>query len=190
MNKKYKILAVLAVIVIICVVTFIGHSIPRASATATTFNVWPPIYNGTNTPPYFSHLKAGVSTTTTTSLDSYVSGTNKALDNGTASLLLTLTATSTPPVLKWRFEFSQDGVDWYPESVELVANATTTVVVRDFKEYSWAFASSTAGSFSDSKALKLISVPTPTRFVRTVFYLATGSPNAALHYRYVSKTQL
>jgi hypothetical protein len=191
--KTYKklILTLASVFAIFATVVTLTPS-TKVNANPGVFNVMPPLFTkATTTAPWYSHLKAGFSTTTTQALDSYISGTNGVLDQGSASLLLTLTSTSTPATLKWRYEFSQDGIDWYPESVELSTNATTTVVVRDFKEYSWLFASSTAGSASTTlgTSQKLVSVPTPTRFVRTVFYLASGSPNAALHYRYVSKSQ-
>ena len=162
-----------------------------AFANQSVFNIKPYLTVGTTTAVSsggtYAHLKGGISTSTTPILDSWASGTYGALDS--ATLLVQLTATSTPPTLMWRYEYSQDGIDWYAEDIELNTSATTTIHVRDFAEHSWVFASSTAGTNSSSKSLKKLDVSTPLRFVRAVFYLPTNSPNAAIFTQWVSKSQ-
>lgn len=134
------------------------------------------------------YMSPGTATTTNV-IDSSRVGPGYAIDS--ASLLIEFIASSTASTLKWKFEFSQDGIDWYSDNQELSTNATTTTQVRDFKEFSWTFASTTVGTQTapQSTGRKLISVPTPTRFTRTVFYLPAGSTNAAVASQYVTKAQ-
>lgn len=112
----------------------------------------------------------------------------------TAALLIRFNSSSTASVLKWRYEFAQNpanqyGVpvdcvatpgqcDWFSESVSATVDdtASTTVEVGAFKEYSWQFASSTPGGVTapQDNGLKMVILPTPTRYIRVVFYLAPG----------------
>lgn len=138
-----------------------------------------------------AYLGAGTATST---LYADLQSDNAPAD--TANLLIAFTASSTASQLKWRYEYSQgvSGVDctatptlcdWYSESVNNAASsATTTVEVRDFKEYSWQFASSSPGGAptqaATSTGYKSIVVPTPTRYVRVVFYMLPGATNGAV----------
>jgi ABC-type phosphate transport system substrate-binding protein len=186
---------VITAIVLFAVMGVLPFKVARANTSV--FTTRPIIGIATTTPPFNSFLKYGVSTTTTVVLDSYAAGTQSALDS--ASIAIQLMSSTTPPTLKWRYEYSQDAIDWYSEDVELNTNATTTIHVRDFKEHSWLFASSTAGTSgqlagttefaTSSRALKLVNVPTPTRYVRAVFYLASGSADARLFYQWIAKNQ-
>ena len=198
MKTSLKYTITLSIIAVLLLVGYAALPENETNANQSSLFVSPSTFVGTTTTPFYSHLRAGAGTTTVY-LPANIGGIDGAVDS--ASLLIQLTATSTPATLKWRYEFSEGFIgancvdtpnvcDWYPESIELGGAASTTVVVRDFKEYSWLYASSTAGSSNNNnRALKLVSVPTPTRYVRAVFYLPPGSPNAAIFSRFVSKVQ-
>lgn len=195
MKKIYISIFILILLAVAGLSFRVDSATKKAEANPSVFNIKPPLTVGTTTPftasstfATYQYLKAGVSTSTTNVLDSWAAGTYGALDS--ASLFVQLTATSTPPTLRWRYEFSQDAIDWYSEDIELTTNASTTVHVRDYKEHSWVFASTTANGLAGvNRAHKLLSVPTPTRYVRVVFYLPTGSADAVIFQQWVSKNQ-
>lgn len=190
MKIYIKQISIALVVAVVILVTFF-YKEKVILANPSVFNIKPFLTVGTTTPTTsggtYTHLKAGNSTSTTPVLDSWASGTYGALDS--AVLLVQLTATSTPPTLEWRYEYSQDGIDWYSDDIALTSNASTTVHVRDFAEHSWVFASSTGGTSTNSLSLRKIDVKTPTRYVRAVFSLVPGSPNAAIFTQWVSKSQ-
>lgn len=164
-------------------------------ANPGVFNVLPPLTIGTTTPASasstlatYSIIRAGAATSTSQILNSYAAGTYGSLDS--AVLFIQATATGTAPIVKWRYEYSQDAIDWYSESIETTTNATTTVVSQTAKEYQWAWASTTAGTANGTSTnFKMVNVPTPTRYVRAVFYLPAGSANVAIFNQWVSKNQ-
>lgn len=144
-----------------------------------------------------SYMTPGTATTTYY-YDSYVGGSsNYAADK--ATMLLQFTSSSTASVLKWGYEFSQgvNGVDcttaptscdWYKDDMQLPVTATSTGVYSMTApiEYAWTFASTTQGYVAPvssstaplvnnfNRALKSITVPTPTRYTRVVFTI-TGA---------------
>lgn len=145
---------------------------------------------------------AVTATTTNVAYDTFNSQAGGVSANTSAtnsiSLLLQMIGSSSPAsIMKWRYEFADDtagfncvdtplACDWYSESVNTIAGtASTTQEVATFRDYSWSFASSTIGGIlggqatSSDRALKLVSVPTPTRYVRVVIYKAIGSANFA-----------
>ena len=191
MKKYIKQISIVLAIAVIIAVGLSFKTTRTVLANQSVFNIKPFLTVGTTTPVSaggtYAHLRAGFSTSTTPVLDSWASGTYGALDS--ATLLVQLTATSTAPTLEWRYEYSQDGIDWYSDDIALTSNASTTVHVRDFAEHMWVFASSTGGTSSNSIALKKLDVETPLRFTRAVFYLLPGSPNAAIFTQWVSKSQ-
>ena len=134
-----------------------------------------------------TYMSAGTATTTIT----HDSLQNRFATDG-AALMIQLKASSTATTLKWKYEFSQDGIDWFQDNQELTTNATTTVQVRDSKEFSWVFASSTPnnGGTGSDFGLKLVNVPTPARFTRAVFYLPVGSTKGSLLAQIVAKKQI
>ena len=173
-----KIVIALIVIIGLAVTGFVYANTSLFSQAAKTSTA-------TTTPSY---MTAGAATTTLT-FDSWArSGTNQTDQGNTlaidsAVLLLQQTSTSTPSTLRWTYEFSQDGIDWYADSIDLTTNATTTITVRTFKEYSWVFASSTPGGVKNplNRALKMVDVPTPLRFTRAIIYLAPASAAADVY---------
>lgn len=145
-----------------------------------------------------AYLMPGAATTTLT-LDAQ-NGNNFAANS--AELLIQLKASSTLTTLKWRYEYSQDAacqsapatVNWYAESINLAAaTASSTVEVRDFKEYSWNYASTSiqgTQTVATPFALKAFSVATPTKCVRVIFYLPIGSANAGIWAEFVNVKEI
>lgn len=140
--------------------------------------------------------------TTTIYFNSYASGNTTGAKS--ATLNIQYTATNTASMLKWRYEFARNtsGVDctvrptacdWYSETVDLGGTASTTIEVRNFKEYSWLFASSSQGAAgvatNNNRALKTISVPTPMQYVRAIFYVPTGVSNGGVWASFVAKKE-
>ena len=152
---------------------------------------------GTST---ITYMTPGAATTT----EVFDTGASGAGSVDSAVLAIQFTASSTASTLAWRYEYSQggsglscvvtpDSCDWYPEDEELSSLATSTVHVRTFSEHTWLFASSTPGgaavATSTSRATKMVNVPTPTRYVRAVFYVPAGSLNGAVWKEFISKRQ-
>lgn len=138
---------------------------PKKTATATTT---------------VAYMTPGTATTTLTS-DLYFSSSNTKASG--ALVAFQYTASSSAAALKARVEYSDDGIDWYPESVELNTVATTTLMTTTFREYSWSnFATTTdyGGSGTASRIHQSFSVETPTRYVRVKFYVPAGAGNGAL----------
>ncbi len=144
--------------------------------------------SATGTPAY---MTAGTGTSTLT-WDSYVAAGNYT---GTlkGTLLIQLAASSTATVLRANVEYSQDGVDWYQTNA-LFANtySTTSTPIIDIgqvNQYSFAFASSTAGLGSvgttTATSTRALPISVPTRFARFVFTLATGSTPGAVWAQFV-----
>lgn len=99
-------------------------------------------------------------------------------------------ASTTPATLKWRYEYSSNGVDWYADD-GFLATSTITSVVPAFSEYSWTFSTSTQGpAGSDTgttgfKHIQLLNIASP--MVRAVFYLPAGSSNGAINVQTITK---
>jgi hypothetical protein len=133
--------------------------------------------------------------TTTLSMDAHSFGESSKIDN--ASLLVQFHASSSlASTLNFRFQFSDDNINWYDENEVLNSNATTTQITHGFHEYTWLQAASTTekstignGTATSSQSSRLISIPTPTRYVRTLFYVPAGSQNAAVYAEIISVKQ-
>ncbi len=97
--------------------------------------------------------------TTTFAYDTYSGGIAQPAD--TATLLLQQTASSAPALLSVTFEYSQDGVDWYGDSLDI---ATTSIFVSMAQNTTYQWQSS-----STAVQKKAITVKTPTRYVRALF---------------------
>lgn len=139
--------------------------VPSKTATATTT---------------VAYLTPGTATTTLSS-DLYSASSNTKA-NG-ALVAFQYTASSSAAALKARVEYSNDGVDWYAESIPLAETATTTLMTTTFREYSWNnFATTTdyGGSGTASRIHQSFSIATPTRYVRVKFYVPAGAGNGAL----------
>ncbi len=163
-----------------------GYFAPQAGSVATT------------TP---SLMTAGTATTTIV-YDSYaLLGTNqfpgqKQDYTDSSTLLIQFSASSTTSTLGWKYEYSQDGIDWYADNLTSGQVASSTINNYAMSNsYTWTFASST--NLCDSTVVistntrncKIVSVLTPVRFVRVVFSAPAGSANEGVFARFVPKKQ-
>lgn len=141
-----------------------------------------------------SFLSPGNGTTTVT-FNPTLDGNFAALNDGGTVLLGQFTSSSTAPTLKFRREISQDGIDWYPDSVVLASNATTTALAGNFGEYSISFATTTdnvnnpPGSGTNIRLHFSIAIASPTRYTRFVFYVPAGGVNGGLWAHFVGKKE-
>lgn len=137
-----------------------------------------------------AYMSPGAATTTLTMPSSQcnMSGVT-AVDS--AILHIQYTASSTGPTLVFRVEHSQDGVDWYPETVALAANATSTQLSGDSATYKWIMATSTdnGGSGTSARLMRSYTITTPTAYTRVIFSVPASGGNGALWASLVAKEQ-
>lgn len=149
--------------------------------------------SGTLATTSVSYMSAGVGTSTITCDLEYIAS---AYGNGSNSfdsaiLGIQLNASSTNTTLAWKYEYSQNKLDWYEDDVELTINATTTTHVRTYKEHSWLFASSSypTSIANSSRSTKKVNLETPTKWIRVTFYMPTGSTGGALWAQIIGKSE-
>ena len=92
----------------------------------------------------------------------------------------TQATTSASPQLGYRFESSEDGIDWYATGIETNANASTTSVAP--LDYTITLASSTIGSSAFAAPTSTVYVQTPEYSVnghqaRVVFFMRNSAAN-------------
>lgn len=133
------------------------------------------------------YMVAGLSTSTIT-YDSFSVTTDTKFDGLTVAVQVS--ASGTPPTLKMRLEDSPDCKDWYPRSVA-ITTATTTILTGSFNEYQIPIATTTSmlGGSSNASSTVIgitprvhqeVTVDTPMRCTRAIFYNPPGSGNFAL----------
>ena len=185
MKKYIGFIAIIAVFAIALMARanpqFFVKTAPTATATST-----------------ISYMTGGTATTTLT-FDAYLVDQSKTDQNPIAldglALAIQFHASSAPlTTLKWRYQYSQDNKDWYYENADLNINASTTNVVADFHEYSWlqistSTAYSATGNSTSSLAMKIVDVPTPTRYIRAQFYILPGTTNGGVWAEFIPKKQ-
>lgn len=184
MKKKY--LIILSVIIILG--TLVWFQEPVLKAAGGAFGLAdvsnPAVQNGEVTATStLNYMTPGAGTTTITA---NTSGTDQM------DVSVFVVASSTITDLRWRYEFSHSTTSvaanqvWFPEPIELVANATTTRITRTAKEYSWVFASSTPHRLATSTTMNGTFDQETTgafvfrikdiaaRWTRVIFYLPTA----------------
>lgn len=146
----------------------------------------------TTTQTYF--IRGGLATTTLT-LDTGV-GAAQGADN--ADLLLQYISTTSQPTLNVDIQYSQDGVDWYETSMGWNAfyYATSTPALGNVNTLQFLYASSTASrgvsagtASTAATSTRTIMIPTPTRYVRAVFYESAGGGAASFWAEFIAKRQ-
>lgn len=138
-----------------------------------------------------------------TNSDRNATSTTRYMTAGTATTTLTLNTQTSDQVnlnimyqasstvgasLKWRYEFSVDGISWFADDTTINELATSTQHVGSFEEHTWAYASSTAGSSVSNTAYKhtrKMNIASP--LTRVVFYVPTGSLPAQIYVQAVQK---
>lgn len=155
-----------------------------------------------------SFMTPGTATTTVVYDSFQINGTNQsqggssAFATDEAVLLVQMTASSTFTQMNISFEYSNDRVDWYQDNLlAMPAQEATTTPTRSIASANsvvWRYASSTPGqgvvSATNNLDMKALTVPTPTRYVRAIFTLATTSgafiDNGAVWAQFVPKKEV
>lgn len=159
--------------------------------------------NGTTTTASttVTYMTAGTATTTKY-FDAGVAGA-QAVDN--AVFLTQLTGSSTGAVLNVAFEYAMPtsgadciatptACDWYADALFANTNASSTqkYSINNANAFALTFASTTQGGAAgrgDGRILRAVTVPTPTRYVRAVMTLPSGSTNGAVWGEFTGKRQ-
>lgn len=143
--------------------------------------------------PYY--IVANTATSTLT-CDAYNLDTNNVnpLSLNTASLLVRYQGSSTASIMNIKFEYSNDGSDWYQNTLGQVSFATSTQVkLGTLNSYSWQYSSSTnlgGGSLVSATSTRIIDVPVPTRYVRVIFSSEVAVYNGAVWAELVPKQEV
>lgn len=134
-------------------------------------------------------MTAGNSTTTLV-YDTYqVNGTNQAQQGNNfyanaALLKIQYTASSSAlSVLRWRYEVSDDNVDWYALQPGITGSQTATTsplgIFSSTADQQWTFASTSQGaaivSATNNRALTAIPLTIPARYLRVLFFVPPGA---------------
>lgn len=113
-------------------------------------------------------------TTATTTFDSFTPGGQiKAANN--ATFFLQVEASSTSSIIGVKFQYSQDGVDWYEDNISLAATTTVTNIQTP---HSYTWPAQTVATSS-----RAFTVPTPTRYVRAV--VSTTGASASIWNQFI-----
>lgn len=139
-----------------------------------------------------TYMIPGVATSTVV-LDS-MSGGTYATDEATVvtQIAATTTTNSTEPIIRFRIEGSQDGIDWYGQASYLNTTGTTTVLSAINGEYQINFASSTANlgaSATTTRMNESFTVKTPLRYTRVVTYAALNGGTANVWVQIIGRKQ-
>ena len=138
---------------------------PTKTAAATTTLAWMTTGAGTTTVTLATPLSMGMST-------KY----DKAL------VLVELSATTSmanAASIKARSEYSLDGIDWFPATIDITANATSSVIFANERTLVVATSSAYKISGSDTRVHLSFFIETPTPYNRVVFYNA-GAASVSL----------
>lgn len=125
---------------------------PTKTATATSTHVY---------------MTSG-NATTTISVDAYANGNSWKTKQ--AQVSFQMTATGTAPVLLARVENSDDNIDWYSQTIETTANTAVTTYAPKSMSYTFASSSAYFSSGSVTRMNQSITIDTPARYTRVVFY--------------------
>ena len=176
--KKY-----LAISAILGLVILVGYPTVKANPS---FFIRQQTNSATST---LAYLSAGTGTTTLT----FDLGASGAQGADSAILNTQFTASSTSSVLKVYLEYSQDGVDWYQNNLGTQATTSAQQDIGTSEQYFlWKFASSTPGygAITNTNITnKVITIPTPERYVRATYTMPAGSSAGAIWASFVAKRQ-
>lgn len=133
--------------------------------------------------------------TTTLTFDTSCASAGSA---DSATLLWQMTASTTNSVQDMVLEYSQDNVDWYYNELSTLSTTTSMLTINSLQTVRWQFAStSPAAAISPtslSRGFRILTIPTPTRYVRASFFIptlsATGiASSSAVWAEFVAKRQ-
>lgn len=154
----------------------------KAFANPSKFS--PPVVTATATTTR-TFMTFGVGTTTLT-LDTYYPTTladNTKVDSALVLFQVNASSTISSPKINVAVEYSYDNIDWYPQTAALNSLASTTIQTGNYADYQFNIATSTTNRLGGTASttanatdyqLFSLAIPTPTRYVRVVFYSPSG----------------
>lgn len=155
--KKFKLSLITAAVIMAVVLA--GKSV---SANGSYF-----VTSVTTASATSSRISISPSASTTLTFDSFVVGSVFAADR--ASLLIQHTASTSLSSVKITLQYSQDGVDWYGNNLAATTSPGSITDITTDNTYQL------TGNTTSSSTNKIISVLTPTRFVRAVISSAVAT---------------
>lgn len=185
MTFQYKYVSLGAIVVAILVIAFGFLAVAKANPSFFMRQ-----NNGTTTTATTSvvYMSPGAATTTY----SFDAGAGAAGSTDGAVFTVQLIGSSTATTLNIAFEYSQDNVNWYNDRLITSASTTQTFNLNSPNIYQWSFSSTSvqggvAGITTTNR--RIITVPTPTRYVRAVLTLPAGSLNGSVWGEFIGKRQ-
>lgn len=189
-------------IYIIISVLIIGLGIFTLTVKANPL-FFPPTVQSASATTTLTYMTAGTATTTLV-FDTYNASSGVFTPTLSDALLIQFTGSSTGSLLKINLEYSHGyngvecvsnptGCDWYEDPAPSGSGYATTTKPFDLgqvNQFSLAYASSTPtlggiGATSINPAKRILSVKSPTRYVRAIFTLPVGSTNGAIWAQFV-----
>lgn len=139
-------------------------------------------------------MSAGTATSTLTF--DMGAGVKKGVDS--VILLEQFNGSSTAAILNTDIQYSDDGINWFAESqgwnVDFSGTAaTTSPALGNLMQYTFTFASSSINRQATDNAFasanRILNLVAPTRYIRAVFTMPSGSTNGAVWAEFISKIQ-
>lgn len=189
----------------ILVVGFLAYS---HTADANPQSFYQSFLNGNSATTSVVYMTPGTATSTLYWDASVGGASNTGSESGAVAIFLNASSTGSTLVINQEYAEGPGGVncttsptscDWY-QSTQTVFNgyATTTIPTTGYDmgvvpQFSWKFASSSTGGgailATNNSDSRVISVQTPTKYVRFIFSLKPGGTNASVWAAMVAKKQ-
>lgn len=132
LKNHYKLVSALGFGMMAFVMVLVGFRTEIAQAIGYRYQI---VGSTATTTTTFAKASAGAFSTTTVATD----GVQQV------SFLVMLGSSTTPPVLNWRVQFSDNGVDWYDQDALTTTDvATSTYHVASGAVHVWNYSSTTA----------------------------------------------
>lgn len=101
---------------------------------------------------------------------------------GFPSVFIALTASTSPSILNWDYQFSNNGVDWYGEDLFADIDSTVSLVGTEYHASTTPVHFWQPGSTTASTTRKVLNIPeVMANFARVTFSVPVGSVNSSLY---------
>ncbi len=144
------------------------------------------------------YLSAGTGTSTIP-YDTYNFGNANTYASNGLALALQFTGSTTPTnsavattTYNVTFEYSQDNIDWYSDAYLLRATTTNPLLAATPISTTFVLGTQTSGGLkvgSTTPTKFLLNVPAPTRYVRAIITIPSGSTNGAVWGLFIGQKQ-
>jgi hypothetical protein len=132
-----------------------------------------------------NYISAGNATTTLT-CDAYNMDDKiaeyKAIDS--ATLAIQFIASTSASILNTSIEYSTDGIDWFENNLSELSTTTYALSITTPQTITL------SGNTTSSTTRKIVSVETPTRYVRAVFTVPVGAASSSIWAEFIPKIEV